>query len=93
MTLTLTPTDTALADRRARQRAAILADLAALDSRRARPLGATMMAWGSGMPPDQADLDALRTVEAEAYDLRCRLAEVDGRAAPSRPAYFTPVVG
>ncbi|MDO8608258.1 MAG: hypothetical protein Q7R40_17115 [Phaeospirillum sp.] len=51
----------------------IRAELALIDKRKARPLGAIVTAQAAGLEPDPADVQALADLEATAADLRSRL--------------------
>jgi hypothetical protein len=52
---------------------AILAELAAIDIRSARPLRAVLTAQAAGQPAAETDLQTLASLEAEAAALRLRL--------------------
>ena len=52
---------------------AILAELAVIDFRSARPLRAVLTAQAAGQPVNTADLQSLASLEAEAAALRTRL--------------------
>jgi hypothetical protein len=51
----------------------VLAELAIIDIRSARPLRAVLIAQATGQPASEADLQALASLEAKASALRARL--------------------